>query len=369
MIKNKISLLIISLGFMLYGCDQKTFNNEVEGEEGESISSFSSTDRSKELSKSLSQSVVIEKPMLPFIYSTLKEYSNDFYPAIFNDKVCYSFFSGDLYGFTQAEIDATKNIHNIKNSEPLVISDILTKRGHAFRDATRNLDLEAIYQLELSEANDSDKKFMIDKKEFVIENIKKRAPNNLKIYESIYDDNMNGYRKGCILLTVKNVTKPSSLTTWSYGTDNYYYHNLWVSSQALADVISIIADELSSKPNLTEDEYKIMILDLISRKDILDVYQSTFKKYSNGKQHLLIDKTGGSRSFVMNEDSMITQNMKGNTLQQNGVVWLGDGNTIKGKNYTLKTTRVQQQQMNKTRDLGTETKVDQQQNSGTSLKN
>ena len=84
---------------------------------------------------------------------------------------------------------------------------------------------------------------------------------------------------------------------------------------------------------------------------MLDVFMSKFEEVTHGEMKLNVDTTGKSRSYMINGDTLIVQDGKGTTIQMNGVTWLGDGNTIKGKNYMLKTVKSQEQTMQKQKSL------------------
>ena len=193
-----------------------------------------------------------------------------------------------------------------------------------------------------------------DKKE-----IEKRLENYKEYLKFEFGEDFKNFKVDCILLGLNNFTKPSMNTLWDgwlFDDKNkldakFFFDNTYVYGVALTEMLSSIADELSSKPNKTEKEYREMIIEMLSRKDMLDIFTNKFEEVVHEKMKLNVDRTGKSRSYMVNEDTLIVQDGKGTTIQMNGVTWLGDGNTIKGKNYMLKTVKSQEQTMQKQKSL------------------
>jgi lipoprotein len=359
--KTKIFTLC-GLVLALSGCDQKGFQVGTSSEQAQTVENKAEIDRNKTISKSDVEVISIDKPMLPFIYSTLKEYAktrNFRFPA----GMCYRYIGNNYAYLDKSELELIYKMYKLDKENLPPFRDAFNGYIQSYEKAIENGDFEAILEIESREYSGKALKDFQAKKAEMIKGDKKELEKKLekgKEYMKFeFGEDFKNFKVDCVLLGLNDFTKPSMNTLWDGWLFNdknkrdatFFFDNTHVYGVALAEMLSSIADELSSKPNKTEKEYREMIIEMLSRKDMLDIFTSKFEEVAHGEMKLNVDRTGKSRSYMINGDTLIVQDGKGTTIQMNGVTWLGDGNTIKGKNYMLKTVRSQEQTMQKQKSL------------------
>lgn len=359
--KTKIFALC-GLVLALSGCDQKGFQVGTSSEQTQKVENKAEIDRNKTVSKSDLEVISIDKPMLPFIYSTLKEYAKTRkfgYPA----GMCYRYIGNNYSYLDKNELEQTYKMYKLDKDKLPPFRDAFNSYVQSYKKATENGDFEALIEIESREySGKALKDFQANQAEIMKgdkKELEKRLENNKKYLEFEFGEDFKNFKVDCILLGLNDFTKPSMNTLWDSWLFNdknkrdaaFFFDNTHVYGIALAEMLSSIADELSSKPNKTEKEYREMIIEMLGRKDMLDVFMNKFEEVAHGEMKLNVDTTGKSRSYMINGDTLIVQDGKGTNIQMNGVTWLGDGNTIKGKNYMLKTVKSQEQTMQKQKSL------------------
>lgn len=355
--KTKIFALC-GLVLALSGCDQKGFQVSTSSEQKQTVENKAEIDRNKTISKSDIELISIDKPMLPFIYSTLKEYAKT-RNFRFNRAMCYRYMGSNYSYLDKSEREQIYKMYKLDKDNLPPFRDAFNSYIQSYKTAIENGDFEASFELESREYSGKDLKDFQAKKAEVIEGYKKDQQKRKEYLDFEFGEDFKNFKIDCVLLGLNDFTKPSMNTLWDSWLFNdknkvdaaFFFDNTHVYGVALAEMLSSIADELSSKPNKTEKEYREMIIEMLGRKDMLDVFMNKFEEVAHGEMKLNVDTTGKSRSYMINGDTLIVQDGKGTTIQMNGVTWLGDGNTIKGKNYMLKTVKSQEQTMQKQKSL------------------
>ena len=360
--KNTKIFALCGLVLALSGCDQKGFQVGTSSEQTQTVENKAEIDRNKTVSKSDVEVISIDKPMLPFIYSTLKEYAktrNFRFPAV----MCYRYIGNNYLYLDNSDRETIYRMYQLDKDNLPPFRDAFNSYIQSYEKATENGDFEAILDIDSREYTGKALQDFQAKKAEILKGDKKEIEKRLENYKEYlkfeFGEDFKNFKVDCILLGLNNFTKPSMNTLWDgwlFDDKNkldakFFFDNTYVYGVALTEMLSSIADELSSKPNKTEKEYREMIIEMLSRKDMLDIFTNKFEAVVHEKMKLNVDRTGKSRSYMVNEDTLIVQDGKGTTIQMNGVTWLGDGNTIKGKNYMLKTVKSQEQTMQKQKSL------------------
>lgn len=360
--KNTKIFALCGLVLALSGCDQKGFQVGTSSEQTQTVENKAEIDRNKTVSKSDVEVISIDKPMLPFIYSTLKEYAktrNFRFPAV----MCYRYIGNNYLYLDNSDRETIYRMYQLDKDNLPPFRDAFNSYIQSYEKATENGDFEAILDIDSREYTGKALQDFQAKKAEILKGDKKEIEKRLENYKEYlkfeFGEDFKNFKVDCILLGLNNFTKPSMNTLWDgwlFDDKNkldakFFFDNTYVYGVALTEMLSSIADELSSKPNKTEKEYREMIIEMLSRKDMLDIFTNKFEEVVHEKMKLNVDRTGKSRSYMVNEDTLIVQDGKGTTIQMNGVTWLGDGNTIKGKNYMLKTVKSQEQTMQKQKSL------------------
>lgn len=355
--KTKIFALC-GLVLALSGCDQKGFQVGTSSEQTQKVENKAEIDRNKTVSKSDVEVISIDKPMLPFIYSTLKEYAKTRkfrFPA----GMCYRYMGNNYSYLDKSELETIYKMYKLDKDKLPPFRDAFNSYIQSYEKATENGDFEAIFEIDSREYSGKSLKDLQAKKAEIIEEYKKSLDKRKEYMDFEFGEDLKNFKVDCVLLGLNDFTKPSMNTLWDGWLFNdknkrdaaFFFDNTHVYGVALAEMLSSIADELSSKPNKTEKEYREMIIEMLGRKDMLDVFMNKFEEVAHEEMKLNVDTTGKSRSYMINGDTLIVQDGKGTTIQMNGATWLGDGNTIKGKNYMLKTVKSQEQTMQKQKSL------------------
>ena len=148
--KNTKIFALCGLVLALSGCDQKGFQVGTSSEQTQTVENKAEIDRNKTVSKSDVEVISIDKPMLPFIYSTLKEYAktrNFRFPAV----MCYRYIGNNYLYLDNSDRETIYRMYQLDKDNLPPFRDAFNSYIQSYEKATENGDFEAILDIDSRE--------------------------------------------------------------------------------------------------------------------------------------------------------------------------------------------------------------------------